>query len=79
MSIQHQVRPKFRTRNEEIVAGLMEESGGSPPIDPYIAIKRKTAEVACAMALIHGGDYRIEIDHEDGSVVVRRRCPPRPT
>lgn len=65
--------PKYQTRNDEIVAGLRDAAGAVAPLDPYIVVKRKTAEVAVAMALIHGGDWRIEIDHEDGFVVVRRR------
>lgn len=71
-------RPRFKTKNEEIVAGLREAAGAGPPIDPKIKVKRLTAEVAAAMALIHGGDWRIEIDHQDGFVVVRQRCPHGP-
>lgn len=73
MAIHHQVRPKFRSKNEEIVARLREDAGASPPIDPHMKVKRLTAEVAVAMALIHGGDWRVEIDHQAGFVLVAPR------
>jgi len=65
--------PKYKSRNHEIVAGLRDSVGAGPPMDPYIVVKRKTAEVATMMALIHGGDWRVQIDHEVGLVVVARR------
>lgn len=77
MAIQY--GPRYATRNDEIVAGLRDAAGAGPPIDPRMRVKRLTAEVAVAMALIHGGDWRIEIDHEDGFVVVRRRWLSAPT
>ena len=79
MSIQHRIKPRFPSKNHEIVAKLREDAGAGPPIDPYIKVKRLMAQVAVEMALIHGGDWRVEIDHEDGFAVVRRRCPPRLT
>lgn len=73
MAIIHQIRPKYKTRNEEIVAGLFQAAGATPPASPEIVIKRKTAEVSYLMALIHGGDWRVQIDHEDGLIVIARR------
>lgn len=73
MGIHHQVKPKFRTKNHEIVAGLREAAGAVAPLDPHVVIKRKSAEVAVMMALLHGGDWRVQIDHEVGLVVVARR------
>lgn len=73
MGIQHQVRPKYRSKNEEIVARLREDAGAAPPIDPHMKVKRLTAEVAVAMALLHGGDWRVEIDHQSGFVLVAPR------
>lgn len=78
MAINHQIQPKFRTRNEEIVAQIRSAARAVAPMDPEIVIRRKVAEIATAMALLHGGDWRVEIDHEDGFVVVRRRSPPAP-
>ncbi len=73
MGIQHQVKPKFRTRNDEIVAGLRDSAGAVAPLDPHTVIRRKTAEVAVAMALLHGGDWRVEIDHQSGFVLIAPR------
>lgn len=66
-------RPKYATRNDEIVAGLRDAAGAVAPLDPVMVIKRKTAEIATAMALLHGGDWRVQIDHERGFVFVTRR------
>lgn len=68
-----QFGPRFRTKNDEIVAGLRNSAGAGPPMDPLIVVKRKTAEVAAMMALIHGGDWRVEIDHEIGFALISRR------
>lgn len=73
MGIKHQVKPKFQSRNEEIVAGLREAAGAGPPVDPYMKVKRLTAEVAVLMALIHGGDWAVQIDHDRGTILVARR------
>lgn len=73
MAISHRIQPKYQTKNEEIVAGLRESAGAGPPIDPIMRVKRLTAELACAMALIHGGDWRVRIDLEEGLIVVARR------
>lgn len=73
MAIERRIKPKFKTKNEEIVAGIREAAGAGPPIDPHMKVKRLTAELAIAMALIHGGDWRVRIDHEEGLVAVARR------
>ncbi|MDI6026750.1 hypothetical protein QBK99_11165 [Corticibacterium sp. UT-5YL-CI-8] len=65
-------KPRFATRNEEIVAGLRDAAGAGPPVDPHMAVKRKTAEIAIAMALLHGGEWRVRIDHQEGLVMVAR-------
>lgn len=70
MAIDRQIKPRFKTRNEEIVAELRETAGASPPIDPHMKVRRLTAEVATAMALLHGGDWMIQIDHQEGFVLV---------
>lgn len=64
---------RFATRNEEIVANLRDAAGAGPPIDPHTKVKRLTAEVAVAMALIHGGDWRVQVDHDEGFIFVCRR------
>jgi hypothetical protein len=73
MAIEHQIRRKYATRNEEIVAGLIEATGAVPPLDPEIVIKRKAAEISTAMALLHGGDWHVEIDHHLGFVLISPR------
>lgn len=75
MAIFHQIRPKYQSRNEEIVAGLFESAGALPPAPPELVIKRKAAEISTLMALIHGGDWRVEIDHQTGFVLVAPRLP----
>jgi hypothetical protein len=75
VAISHQIRPKYKTRNDEIVAGLFESAGATPPAPPEIVIKRKAAELSALMALIHGGDWRVEIDHQSGFVLIAPRVP----
>lgn len=73
MGIQHQVKPKYPSKNDEIVAGLREIAGAGPPIDPKMRVKRLAAEAATMMALLHGGDWRVQIEHEAGLIVIARR------
>lgn len=72
MGIEHQFR-RHATKNDEIVAKLRESAGAAPPMDPVVVIKRKTAEVATMMALMHGGDWKVRVDHEQGLVMIARR------
>lgn len=76
MAIFHQYRPKFKTRNEEIVANLFEAAGATPPAPPEIVIKRKAAEISFLMALVHGGDWRVVVDHQKGFVLVAPQLSP---
>lgn len=64
---------KHETRNHQIIAELRELAGAGAPSDPAIQIKRKVAEIATLAALLHGGDWRVQIDHEVGLFVVARR------
>jgi len=79
MAIRHRIKPRYRTRNDQIIADLRNAAGAGPPVDPVMAVKRKAAEIAIQMAILHGGEWRIEVDHEDGFVVVRRRSQSRLT
>ncbi len=65
-------QPKYASRNEAIIAGLREAAGAAAPIDPALKVKRLTAEVATLMALIHGGHWRVKVDHLEGLVVIAR-------
>lgn len=69
---------RYETRNHEIVAGLRQASGAGAPLDPVMTIKRKAAEVSTLMALLHGGDWRVQIDHEVGLVAIVRRLEDTP-
>lgn len=73
MAIIHQIKPKFKNRNDQIVAELRQAAGAESAADPEIIIKRKAAEIAIAMAILHGGEWRVQIDHEDQFVFVTRR------
>ena len=73
MAISHRIQKRFATRNDEIVAGLREAAGAVAPLDPHMVVKRKAAEISTAMALIHGGDWRVQVDHETQFVLVIRR------
>lgn len=77
--IYDRIRPKYKTKNDEIVAELFKSAGADTPAAPEVIIKRKTAEVSALMALIHGGDWRVQIDHEDGLIVIARRRSRRRT
>jgi hypothetical protein len=76
LAIRHQITRRYATRNEEIVAGLREAAGAGPPVDPELKVKRLVAEIAIQMALLHGGDWRAEVDHEIGYALISRRSPP---
>lgn len=73
MALYHRIRQKYPTRNAEIVAGLREAAGAAPPVDPEMRAKRLVAEMAIQMALIHGGDWRVQYEPENGLVVIARR------
>ncbi|TPN62786.1 hypothetical protein FJ980_33800 [Mesorhizobium sp. B1-1-5] len=66
-------QPRYQTRTDEMVAELRKAAGAAAPMDPKLVIKRKTAEIATAMALLHGGDWRVQVDHHAGMVLVVRR------
>lgn len=73
MAIYHQIRPRYASRNEEIIAKLRAEVGAGPPIDPAMRARKKVAEVAILMALVHGGDWRVQYRPERGVIVIARR------
>lgn len=73
MAIIHRIKPRYASKNEEIVARLREGAGAGPPIDPVIRVKRLAAEVAIQMALLHGGDWRVQIDHERRFLLIAPR------
>jgi hypothetical protein len=70
VAIIHQIRTRYRTKQEETVGEMMKSAGALSSLDPEVVIKRKAAEVSYLMALLHGGDWRVEIDHENLFVLV---------
>lgn len=72
-AIERRIQPKYKTKNEQIVAELREAAGATPPMDQRTVIKRKAAEISAAMALLHGGDWRVQIEPENGIVLIARR------
>jgi len=64
------------SRNADIVAALREAAGASAPVDPHMAIKRKAAEISTMMALLHGGDWSVLVDHQARLVIVAPSIPP---
>lgn len=75
MAIIHQIRRKYQTRQEETVGEIMKSAGALSSLDPEVVIKRKAAEVSYLMALLHGGEWRVEIDHQEGFVLVQPALP----
>lgn len=71
--IYDRIVPKYKTKNDEIVAELFKAAGADAPAAPEIVIKRKAAEISTLMALLHGGDWKVQIDHENGLVAISRR------
>ena len=65
--------PRYKTRNEEIIDALRKAAGVRDQVNPELAIKKKAADLATAMALLHGGDWRVQIDHQEGFLVIARR------
>ncbi len=73
MAIIHQVRRKYATKAEEIVADLLYGTGGKTEEEMEVIIKRKAAEISIAMAILHGGEWRVQIDHDEPFVHITRR------
>lgn len=73
MSIQHRIKPRYPSRQHEIIANLRAEVGAGPPIDPSRTAKKRVAEAAILMALAYGGDWRVQFQPEHGVVVIARR------
>lgn len=75
MAISRQYVKKYATKNEEIVADLRKIAGADRSPPPELMIRRKAAEISTLMALIHGGDWRVEIDHQKGFLLIVPQLP----
>ena len=64
---------RIKTRINANVAKIRAEARADPPIDPHMRVKKRVAEVAYLMALIHGGDWKVRIDPQEGLVMIARR------
>ncbi len=73
MAIEHRIRPRYATKVEATVAQLRAEAGADAPINPHMKIKKKVADLAYLMALVHGGDWRVQIEPDQGIVLIARR------
>lgn len=73
MAIIHQIRRGYATKAEETVAELLYGTDVKTEEEMETVIKRKTAEISIAMAILHGGDWGVQIDHERGYVLIGRR------
>lgn len=71
--IYDRIRRTYSSRNEEIIAGLIESAGAAHTPTPEVVIRRKATEISSIMASIHGGDWRVEIDHQSGFVLIAPR------
>lgn len=78
MAISRQIKARYETRNHEIVARLREAAGAGPPINREMRVKRLVAEIATEMALLHGGDWRVQYQPDRGVIVVARRLRSQP-
>lgn len=67
-----QYMPRDKTRGEDTLEKLRAIAAGVWPLDPAIRIERDAASIASAMAMIHGGEWRVQIDHLAGIVLVVR-------
>jgi hypothetical protein len=60
---------KLRSRNDDIVAGLMD--GVASPISLDRLISQLTGDLATAMAHLHGGVWHVVVDHQVPFVLIR--------
>lgn len=64
-----QYSPREKTRSEDTLERLLDLAW---PMDPAKRIERDANSIAMAMRSIHGGEWRIQIDHLAGLVMVVR-------
>ena len=62
---------RTKVRISAAVARLRTESEAETSRDRCEAIRKLAAEAACEMALVHGGEWKFQIDHDLRLIVVR--------
>lgn len=67
----------YKSRNQEIVDQIRRQAGAVPQGDLRTVAEQRANELAATMALLHGGDWRVQIDHLHSIVVVTRVLAPR--
>lgn len=72
MAIQHQVKQRNKTRNETTLAELRDMAGCELTLDPPAKVRKYADAIAAEMARIHGGGWRVQVDHLAGLVMVVR-------
>ena len=70
LGIKHQLQKRYASRNEKIIAELRDLANASAPQTPEMIVKKKAAEIAAAMALLHGGEWQVQVDHDLRFVLV---------
>lgn len=73
MGLSHRLRPRHATRNDEIVADLQAVGTALATLDHRTVLQEKAEDIADLMALLHGGHWRVRIDHDEGVVMIARR------
>lgn len=69
---------RIKTRINANVARIRAEARAGPPDDPKKKLRRRIAEAAYLMALLHGGEWRVEIDPHSAFVLIARQQRRRP-
>lgn len=64
---------RIKTRINANVARIRAEARAGPPDDPQKKLRRRIAEAAYLMALLHGGEWRVEIDPHSAFVLIARQ------
>ena len=70
MAINHQIKPRYETRNHEIVANLREAAGAGPPRDSRMVVKKQIASDFGFLAICAGSEHLA--DHSDSLLLVFR-------
>lgn len=55
---------------EAIVAKLQKAASAAAQMDLRAIVEQKATEIANAMALLHGQEWRVQIDHDAGFVMI---------
>lgn len=68
-----QYMPLEKTRRQGTLEKLLNSAAKGWSADPMKRIQEDADAIATAMALLHGGDWRVQIDHDEGFLLIVRR------